>query len=216
MLIVYEGIDGSGKTTSSRKLCESLLARSEDVTIVQWTSFQVRPEEENPLFRTAERNRNRGRLGPLAYSVWHCADFAYRLEEFVLPALKQDQIVIMDRYKYTGLVRDVLRGVDEKVVRSLYTFAPEPDLVIYLDVDPAIAYARKKADGAPIGFYERGLDMFEDMTEEAGFRAFQSLCRRRYPAVLPAGSLQLDASRPQTAVLADIMSAVDTKLRKRR
>jgi dTMP kinase len=215
MLIVYEGIDGSGKTTSSRALCQALERRGEQVTVVQWTSFQPRPEEENSLFGAAERNRNRGQLGPLAYSVWHCADFAYRLEKFALPALKRGEIVIMDRYKYTGFVRDVIRGVDEQIVRSLYTFAPEPDLVIYLDVDPSVAYARKKVGGAPIGFYERALDMFENLDEEAGFAAFQSLCRRRYPAVLPPDALQIDASRASDAVSADILRAVDMKLLQR-
>ena len=74
MLIVYEGIDGSGKTTSSRELCASLEHRGRTVSIVQWTSFMLRQDEENPWFREPERNRERGTLGPLAYAVWHCAD----------------------------------------------------------------------------------------------------------------------------------------------
>ena len=215
MLIVYEGIDGSGKTTSSRFVCETLRERGHDVTFVQWTSFHIRPEEENPVFRCAELNRDRGALGPLAYAVWHCADFAYRLEENVLPALRRGGLVIMDRYKYTGLVRDVVRGLDEHVVQSLYTFAPEPDLVIYLDVDPALAYERKKTLGGKIGPYERGFDLYKDLGEKEGFLRFQSLCRERYPLVLPAGTLHLDGSRPQAATSADILSAIDARLRPR-
>ena len=211
MLIAYEGIDGSGKTTSSQSLCSALRKRGETVTVVQWTSFMIRGGEENPLFRSAERNRERARLGPLAYAVWHCADFAYRLEQHVFPALARGETVIMDRYAYTGFVRDVIRGVDERVVRSLYTFAPEPQLVVYLDVDPALAYRRKKTSSAEIGYYERGHDLYPDLGEEEGFIAFQSRCRARYPDVLPPGTLRLDGSRPPEELTAAILDAVSAK-----
>jgi len=210
MLIAFEGIDGSGKSTSSRQLRTSLEERGLTVSVVQWTSFMPRRDEENPWFRGAERGRERGTLGPLAFAVWHCADFADRLERSVFPALRRGEIVIMDRYAYTGLVRDVIRGVDEHVVRSLYTFAPEPQLVIYLDVDPALAYERKIASAGSIGYYERGLDLFPQLGEKEGFIAFQSLCRARYPSVLPPSALHFDGSRPQGELFADILGVVES------
>jgi dTMP kinase len=214
MLIVYEGIDGSGKTTSSIALQRNLQKHGVPVSVVQWTSFQMYPDEiENALFLAAERRRTAGKLGPLSYSVWHCADFAYRLETFVVPALARGEIVIMDRYKYTAYVRDVIRGLDEQVVRSLYTFAPEPDLLIYMDVDPAEAYARKKAAGTPIGFYECGQDLFGTLDEQSGFLAFQGLCRRRYDTVLAkVPALRLDASRPAAVLNGEILTTVQAKL----
>jgi len=212
MLIVYEGIDGSGKSTSSRELCTSLEDRGLTASVVQWTSFMLRRDEENPWFRVPEQRRERGALGPLAYAVWHCADFADRIERFVLPALRRGEIVIMDRYAYTALVRDVIRGVDEQVVRSLYTFAPAPEVVIHLDVDPALAYERKKASAASIGYYERGLDLFPELGEKEGFIAFQSLCRARYPSVLPPSTLRFDGSRPRSELSAAILGAVEATL----
>ena len=136
MLIVYEGIDGSGKTTSSQTLCMDLKAAGHRVKLVQWTSFQPRPDEkDNSLFERAERKRENASLGPLSYALWHCADLAYRLEKFMNPAFERGEIVVMDRYKYTAFVRDVIRGIDESMVQSWYRFAPDPDVVIYLDVD---------------------------------------------------------------------------------
>jgi dTMP kinase len=212
MLIVYEGIDGSGKSTSSRKVCEALEASGKPTTIVQWTSFAVRPEEENALFRTADRHRRDTTLGPLSYSLWHCADFAYRLEQQVLPALQAGKIVIMDRYKYTAYVRDVIRGLDEQTVRSFYSFAPEPDLVIYLDVDPAVTYKRKKMRNLPFGFYECGMDIFGELDQEAAFLAFQSLCRRRYQTVLPKTTIRIDGTRKKSEVNGEILKAVHKQL----
>lgn len=208
MLIVYEGIDGSGKSTSSQKVCEALEADGRPTRVVTWTSFAVRPEEENALFRTADSHRQDTTLGPLSYSLWHCADFAYRLEQQVLPALAAGQIVIMDRYKYTAYVRDVIRGLDEQTVRSFYSFAPEPDLVIYLDVDPAVTYNRKKARNLPLGFYECGMDIFGNLDQEAAFLAFQSLCRRRYQAILPKTTLRIDGTRKKAEVNKQILQAV--------
>jgi dTMP kinase len=213
MLIVYEGIDGSGKTTSSGALCTALQAAGHQVTLVQWTSFQPRPEEKkNSLFARVDRKRENGTLGPLAYALWHCADLAYRLEEFVTPAIERGEIVVMDRYKYTAFVRDVIRGIDETMVRSWYRFAPDPDLVIYFDVDPSVAFARKKAGPTPLGHYECGLDIFGNLSEEAGFRAFQSLCARRYPAVLPETTMRLDGTQPKAQLNKVILDAVNARL----
>jgi dTMP kinase len=213
VLIVYEGIDGSGKTSSSRRVCAELEARGHTVTVVQWTSFQVRrEEEETSVFREADRNRKARKLGPLSYAVWHVADFAFRLEQLVFPALARGEIVVMDRYKYTGYVRDVIRGLDEHVVQSLYTFAPEPDLIVYLDLDPRTAYQRKKNDGASLGYYECGLDLFGDLSEEAAFIAFQSLCRRRYDTILPKSALRLDGGLPKASLNEAVLAAVEAWL----
>jgi len=213
MLIAYEGIDGSGKSRSCAALQRAMRDRGLTATVVEWTSFQSAGTEEGALFGTAERLRRSGRLGPLAFSAWHCADFAMRLEQQALPAMKRGEVVIMDRYVYTAFVRDVIRGLDETVVRGMYGFAPDPDLLIYLDVDPVIAYRRKKADNIPLGFYEAGRDLFGALDEEAGFIAFQGLCRRRYETVLPANlALRLDGSRAPESLDAEILRAVEPLL----
>jgi dTMP kinase len=213
MLIAYEGIDGSGKSRSRTALQAALRDRGLTATVVEWTSFQSTGSEESALFRKAARLRRNGRLGPLAFSAWHCADFAMRLEQKALPAIARGEVVIMDRYVYTAFVRDTIRGLDEKVVRGMYGFAPDPDLILYLDIDPAIAYHRKKADNIRLGFYESGRDLFESLDEEAGFIAFQGLCRRRYQTVLPGNiTLRLDGSRAPESLDAEILRVVESRL----
>ena len=213
MLIAYEGIDGSGKSRSCAALQRALRSSGLTTTVVQWTSFQSSALEDGALFETAEKLRRTGALGPLAFSAWHCADFAMRLEQQALPALTRHEVVIMDRYVYTAFVRDVIRGLDEKVVRGMYGFAPDPDVVIYFDVDPLIAYRRKRADNTPLGFYEAGRDLFDAVDEEASFVAFQALCRRRYEAVLPANlTLHLDGSRAPKSLDDEILRAVESRL----
>lgn len=218
MLIAYEGIDGSGKTTSSASLSQALSKENVPNTVVRWTSFQTyQDESEEALFRIANKRRLGRALGPLSYALWHCADFAYRWETLVLPALSRGEIVIMDRYKYTALVRDVIRGLNERFVENLYSFAPPPDLLIYLDLDPQEAFERKKISGAVIDYYECGKDLFSELDVKAGFLAFQSLCRGRYEAVLPKDlTLRLDSSRSHELLSKEILEATLLRLRDQR
>ena len=64
------------------------------------------------------------------------------LENEIIPALKSGFVVLMDRYIYTAYVRDSVRGNDIEWVKNLYSYAPKPDLVFYLDVPPDILIKR--------------------------------------------------------------------------
>ena len=78
--------------------------------------------------------KDRNLLNATTYSLLYAADFADRLENQIIPALKSGFIVLLDRYYYTALARDVVRGQDIEWVKNLYDYAPEPDLVFYLDM----------------------------------------------------------------------------------
>jgi dTMP kinase len=101
----------------------------------------------------------------------------------------------MDRFIYTALVRDVTRGVPEEYVRSIYAFAPVPDLLVYLDCTPETALERK----TKLGYYESG----EDILSRPGkpkrradyFLDFQAMCRERYRVTLPHDAFVIDPGR---------------------
>jgi dTMP kinase len=186
MLIAFEGIDGSGKTSVCKSLAEDLESSGHSVLVVSRASFMddaARPG--TGLNRMASDAKPERRLGPLSYCTAHCAELAFLWEKTVQPALGAGKIIIADRYKYTAFVRDTIRGVKREYVEALYSFSPDADLVFCLDTEPKTALERKKAANAKLSTYEAGLDLFPDLGTDSAFIALQSLCRRNYPSVLP-------------------------------
>lgn len=198
MIIALEGIDGSGKSAVATSLADWLRRQGFAATIVRWTSFLADDTDDavGP-FEAARRLKIERDMGPLSFALWHCADFAHRWEMLAKPALERDEIVLSDRYKYSGLIRGTVRGTDEGYLRAIYGFVPDADLTLYLDVDPAIAFCRKVTDISRPGYYESGNDVFPELDRQASFLKFQTICRSRYPRFLPPRNLhKIDASLP--------------------
>lgn len=209
MIIVLEGIDGSGKT-SLCKLIEPILSEKLKTKIetVHWYSFINYPDElEKLAFSGAKKLKATHVLEPLANSLWHCADFAHRWESQVLPALKVGRPVLFDRSMYSALVRDCERGVNEDYVKSLYLYVQKPDLVIYLDIPAEIAAKRK---GNDISYYEAGLDIKQNSNKSKveGFIDFQTKCQIRYKKILPKDALIIDATLDQNVIAEKVIEAV--------
>jgi dTMP kinase len=57
-------------------------------------------------------------LGPRTMSLFYAADFADRLENQIIPALKAGFIVLSDRYFYSVIARDIVRGADPQLVEE--------------------------------------------------------------------------------------------------
>jgi dTMP kinase len=97
-------------------------------------------------------------LSPEEFSLLHAADFRHRVEQYILPALWAGKLVIADRFLFTGLARDVARGLDLDWVLKLYQPLLWPDLVFYFSVSPATSGQRVTATRTP-NFYEAGQDV---------------------------------------------------------
>ena len=131
-------------------------------------------------------------LSPEEFSLLHGADFRHRVEQVILPALWDGKLVIADRFLFTGLARDVARGLDLDWVLKLYEPLLWPDLVFYFSVSPVTSGKRVTATRMP-NFYEAGQDV------TAGGRSgreLSALHRARDPRVRIAGAdLQHDHRR---------------------
>src|SRR5882762_3188669 len=146
LLVAFEGLDGSGKTTQ-RKLFRTWLERNgEEVVVTKWNS--------SPLFKDLIKARKRARcLNPLNYAVLHAADFRHRFETVIQPSLRQGKIVLADRYVFTGIARDIARGMSRQRAMSLYSSVRKPDLVFYFSASPTTS-ARRITASREIRFYE--------------------------------------------------------------
>ncbi len=83
----------------------------------------------------------------------------FQLENIILPALKAGFIVLADRYIYTLMARDMVRGMDEAWLKNIYGIAPVPDAVFYLNVSPEELVQRNFAKNAALDYWESGMDL---------------------------------------------------------
>jgi dTMP kinase len=151
LLIAFEGPDGSGKTTQRKLFKGWLKSEGHDVVTTKWNSSVL----VKPLVKARKKAHS---LSPQEFSLLHAADFRYRLETDVLPALWQGKTVVADRYLFTGLARDAARGLDLQWLLEVYYPLFWPDMVFYFSVSPETSQKRIAAERSP-SFYEAGQDV---------------------------------------------------------
>jgi dTMP kinase len=151
LLVAFEGPDGSGKTTQRKLFKTWLQSEGHDVVTTKWNSSEL----IKPLVKSRKALHV---LSPEEFSLLHAADFRHRVDRTILPALWSGKTVIADRFLFTGLARDVARGLDLDWVLNLYTPLLWPDLVFYFSVSPATSGLRVTTTRVP-NFYEAGQDV---------------------------------------------------------
>lgn len=189
-LFIVEGIDGSGKSTQLDLLRKWLIASGYCVAFSEWNS--------SPLVReTTKRGKKKKLLTPTTFSLLHAVDFAHRLQQQMVPALRAGAIVLADRYAYTAFARDVARGVDPEWVREVYSFAVVPTVALYFRV-PLDESLRRIITGRPkLKFYEAGLDLHLSDDPFESYRIFQGRILREYDRLVDEFGLQvIDATLP--------------------
>ncbi len=172
-LLVFEGLDGSGKSTQARLLLKYLSARGYRVFFTEWNSSEL-------VSGIIRRGKRKNLLTPTTFSLLHATDFADRFERHILPPLRAGYIVICDRYVYTAYARDIARGCDPAWVKNLYSFAVAPDKTFYFRVRVETALRRKEVSRLKIKHYEAGMDLglASDITES--YIRFQTMMKRQY------------------------------------
>lgn len=165
-LIVVEGIDGSGKSTQIDLLNKWLQSIGKSVYFSEWNSSEL-------VRSTTRLAKQEHMFTPTSFSLLQCTDFTDRWENRIMPMLKAGVIVLADRYAFTAFARDVARGVDPHWVRNLYSFAVQPDLVLYFRVPLDVAVERITSTRAKIKYYEAGMDLGLSDNKITSFRLFQ-------------------------------------------
>ncbi len=189
LLVAFEGADGSGKTTQRKLFATWLKSEGYDVLTTKWNSSDL----IKPIIKSRKAVRA---LSPEEYSLLHAADFRHRVEHHILPALWAGQLVIADRFLFTGLARDVARGLDLDWVLKLYQPLLWPDVVFYFAVSPKTSSKRVSALRTP-KYYEAGQDVtqVEDPTES--YERFITRIIREYESLaLIFNFITVDAEQP--------------------
>jgi len=165
LLIAIEGTDGSGRTTQIEKLREWLAIESYGVMVSEWKTSRL-------MARVIDKAKERNLLNANTFSLLYATDFADRLENNIIPALKAGLIVLTDRYTYTAFVRDVARGVSRDWVQRLYDFVPEPDLVFYLKM-PVDVLLKRIISTTGLDYFESGRDIGLSTDFYESFKIYQ-------------------------------------------
>jgi dTMP kinase len=194
-LIVFEGGEGSGKSTQARRLAERLgavLTREPGGTT---TGARLRELLLDPAS---------GEIDQRAEALLMAADRAQHVAELVRPALESGRHVVSDRFIGSTLAyQGHGRGLDVEWLRTLSRFATDgldADLVILLDLDPQVAEARRT--DAPDRLEQAGDAFHRAVTE--GYRALAAADPDRW--------VVLDGAASPDDVAAAVDAAVQERL----
>lgn len=194
MLIVFEGIDGSGKTSLSRLFFSYL---TEKGTPAVWLREPTDSPLGDKIRRVAQENKQ---ISPQQELDYFIQDRRWDVEHNILPALGAQKTVILDRYFYSNACYQGARGLDMNAIIELnLTFAPKPDLTFIIDVDVDRALARIRASRPGLA------ELFEK-------KDFLLKVRRNYLKLVGPQLAHIDGNRGLQAVLADIIDCFEKLL----
>jgi dTMP kinase len=200
-LIVIEGTDGVGRSTQINLL-------------KPWLEQQGRAVLETGVSRSSlagsgiKQAKEGHTLGRVTLSLFYATDFADRLENEIVPALRAGFVVLTDRYIYSLMARAMVRGIDPAWVRSVYSFALKPDAVFYLrigvdDLIPRVVFSRG------FDYWESGMDLHpsEDMYES--FRKYQGALLNQFEVLAEEYGFEIvDASADEKRVFERLKAGI--------
>lgn len=134
MLIVFEGIDGSGKTTQAKMLAQKLALKGLKV------HYSKEPTDGPIGSFIRQKVLLDGSINdPRAVALLYAADRSMHLKN---TDFSDGVINIFDRFFYSSIAYQGALGVPLEYILTINSFAPKPDLVFLLDVDPAVGLKR--------------------------------------------------------------------------
>jgi len=200
-LIAVEGTDGVGRSTQIQLLRRWL---EDEGFGVSDTGLRRSPMTQ-PGLDAAKLGHT---LSRLTMSLFYATDFADRLENHILPALKAGFFVLSDRYLFSIIARDIVRGANYEWARSVYGFALKPDIVLYLKTDIAHLVPRM-VNGRGFDYWESGMDFhFADNLYDS-FCKYQGLLIDEFDKMADEyGFITIDANRPIQEVFEDLKRSI--------
>ncbi len=149
MFIVLEGIDGTGKSTQTKRLAEHF-------TVMGKTVILSREPTDGPWGTLLRNSANTGRLSPEEELDAFLKDRRQHVAEKIAPALAAGHIVILDRYYFSTMAYQGARGFDpQKIRKDNEAFAPVPDLLLILDLEVDTALTRIGSRGDTANEFEQ-------------------------------------------------------------
>jgi dTMP kinase len=209
-LVVIEGQDSSGRTTHVQKLAQWLEVEGYAVVQVGLRGSElVAPELESA--------REGNTLSPRTMSLFYATDFYDQLENKIAPALRAGAIVLADRYIFTLMARDLVRGAEIDWVANLYSKAIVPDHLFFLQASTSTLLDRRLSEHPDLDYWESGMDLGISRDWHESFVRYQNRMRGQFQALQKRFDFEVvNANRSVAAVHRDLKGRLQVLLRKRR
>jgi len=193
MLVAFEGIDGTGKSTQLQSLADFLTDQGFPVI----TTYE--PTDSRYGRRIRALYQDRSSCTPEEELSLFLEDRRLHVHELIKPELAAGKIILTDRYYYSTAAYQGAAGMDTDEIFARNSFAPVPDLVLLLTMDPEISIARiREGRGEELNDFEQ-LGQLRKVADH--FAAFEDSCIAR-----------IDAARTQEQVQEEIRKAVQDRL----
>jgi dTMP kinase len=204
-LIVIEGTDGVGRSTQIQLLRPWLEQQGRAVVDTGMTRSKL-------AGRGIKQAKQGHTLGRVTLNLFYATDFADRLENEIVPALRAGFVVLTDRYTYSLIARAAVRGIDPTWVRNVYRFALIPDAVFYLRIGvdeliPRVVFS------TGFDYWESGMDLnpSEDMYES--FRKYQTALLAEFEKLVEEYQFKvIDATQDIPVVFEDLREGISDVL----
>ena len=202
--IVFEGVNGCGKSTLMKRLAENLLADDREVIC-------TREPGGTPLgveLRALVQEGKAGKISEKAELFLFAADRAEHVSRVVRPAIESGKIVLSDRYFYSSIAfQGYGRGIDLALISRVCEEAISglhPDLVVLLDLDPREGLRRIQTQRNLIE--DGGADTFEQEKIDFHERLRKGFLEIAHSS--PTPFLIIDASKSPDAVFSEALNVI--------
>src|SRR5437879_2925674 len=208
-LIVIEGPDAVGRTTQVGKLR-------------QWLEQEGHAVLDTGMGRGAlagkgiKQAKEGNTLGAITMTLYYTTDFADRLENEIIPALRAGFIVLTDRYVFSIIARAIARGEDRRWIEQVLGFGLVPHATYYLRAEVKNLVSRVVLGRGAFDFWESGMDIRFGNNIFSSFRRYQTRVIRALDVMAKKYEfVTIDASRPPELIFRDLQAQIrNLQLRK--
>src|SRR5712692_4839038 len=197
-LIVIEGPDAVGRTKQIAKLR-------------QWLEQEGHAVLDTGMGRGAlagkgiKQAKDGNTLGPITMTLYYTTDFADRLENEIIPALRAGFVVLTDRYIFSIMARAIARGEDRRWIEHVTGFGLVPHAVYYLRADVKDLVSRVVLGRGAFDYWESGMDIRFGNNMFDSFVRYQTRVIRALDVMAKKyGFVTVDANRPPDVIFHDL------------
>jgi dTMP kinase len=205
-LIVIEGPDAVGRSTQILQLKQWLEAEGHAVL----DTGMARSALAGKGIKDAKGGNT---LGPITMTLFYTTDFADRLENEIIPALRAGFVVLIDRYIFSIMARAIARGEDRRWIEQVAGFALVPHAVYYLRAEVKDLVSRVVVGRGVFDYWESGMDLRFGRDKYESFVRYQTKLIRALDSMAKKYNFTiLDASQPAEAIFAELQGLMASQI----
>jgi dTMP kinase len=201
-LIAIEGPDSVGRSTQVAQLRFWLEQHGHAVI----DTGMARSELTRKGIQQAKQGHT---LGPTTMTLFYTTDFADRLENEVIPALRAGFVVLTDRYIFSIMARAIARGQDRKWIEQVAGIALVPHRIYYLRAEIDDLIARVVVGRGAFEYWESGMDIPIGRDRYDSFVRYQRRVIKALDEMAEAYNFtRIDASKPPDQIFRQLQKSI--------